>query len=157
LVSLTARGEYVISLLPANFLFHHIVFSFRQLQHARFEGGNVLVGQLLFQVNVVIKAVVDGRANSHFYIRKQLLDGVPQQVGAGVADDFQTVFVFGGKDHQAGVFADQIVGIHALTVDATAQGRLGQTRANRGSYIVNGNGVIERTLGTIGESNNRHV
>jgi hypothetical protein len=56
-----------------------------------------------------------------------LLDSVTQQVRTGVADDFQTVFVFGGDDSQRSVIFNQIGRINQLTVYTTGNGRFRKT------------------------------
>jgi hypothetical protein len=46
--------------------------------------------------------------------------------------------------------------INTLAVNAATKGSFSQTSADRRSNFIDGNGIIERTFGTVGESNNRH-
>jgi hypothetical protein len=79
-----------------------------------------------------------------------------QQVRAGVAHDFQTVFIFDGDDGQLRIRFDQIAGVNQLAVDAAGDTGFRQARADIARDIHRGNGVVEMTLTSVRKGNNRH-
>src|SRR5690606_15332756 len=117
---------------------------------------DILVGQLLLKVDVVIKTAVDGWANRHLHIGKQLFNRMTEHVRTGATDNFQTVFVCRREDHQVSIFSDEIMRIDTLAINTTTQSRLGQASTNRCSNFIDRDGIIERTLGAVGEGNYRH-
>ena len=79
-----------------------------------------------------------------------------QQVGAGVAQNVQTVFVFGGDDGQGGIGFDQLARIHQFTVHPAGNARLGETGTYVGGDVHDGNGVGKLTLAAVRQSNDWH-
>src|SRR5690606_14405281 len=81
---------------------------FCQFGHAFLDGGQVFRGKWAYVGEVVVKTVVDDRADGDLRLREQLLDGVSEQVRGGVADDFQSVGILVGDDGEIGVFFDAV-------------------------------------------------
>ncbi len=99
-IDFAALSEGVTGFLPADLLLDDVVILIGQLVHPLFQQIQVFLRQGAVDVHVIIKTVVDHRTDRHFGIRPQLLDRMTQQVRAGVAHDFQTVFIFDGDDGQ---------------------------------------------------------
>ena len=60
------------------------------LAHLFFNVGKVFVGELgVAQIDIVVEAVLGGRAKGEISLRVQALDGLCHDVGCGVADDVQ--------------------------------------------------------------------
>ncbi len=107
----------------------------RQLGHALFYRRQVLRREGAAVRKIVIKAVINDRANGDLSLGKQGLDGIRQQVGGRVTDQLQTFGVFGGHDRQLRVGGDAEAGVHQLTIDLAAQCGLGQACPNRGRHF----------------------
>ncbi len=99
-VVFTTFHEGFTRFVPAHRLLNDVVVALSQLVHTLFEGFDIFLGQRVVKVNVIVKAVVDNRADSHFGVRPQLLDRMTEQVSARVTNDLQTLFVFRGDDRQ---------------------------------------------------------
>src|SRR5690606_28278845 len=69
-----------------------------QFSHFLFNGFQVLGRESTLVGKVVVKAIVDHRANGDLRVWKQALDRVSQQVGGGVTNHLQAVCVLGGND-----------------------------------------------------------
>lgn len=66
--------------------------------HTLFEQFNIFLSQGTVDIYVIVKTVIDNRTNRHFGIWPQLLDRMTQQMSTGVANNFQTRFIFGSDD-----------------------------------------------------------
>ena len=117
---------------------HTLVFR-SQLGHALFNGHQIFGRERTAVGKVVIKTVVDHRADRHLRIRKQGLDRISQQMGGGVTDQFQTFRVLGGDDGQPRIGRHAEAGVDQLTVDLATQCRFGQTGTNRGRHFSHRN------------------
>ncbi|MNC26703.1 hypothetical protein D3C75_748450 [compost metagenome] len=156
LVGLAAGLEHVARLLPGDLLLDDVVILGGQRQHALFQGSQIFIGQGAVEINVVVKTVVDHRTYGHLGLGPELLDGMTQQVGTGVAQNVQTVFVFGGDDGQGGIGFDQLARIHQFTVHPAGNARLGETGTYVGGDVHDGNGVGKLTLAAVRQSNDWH-
>ncbi len=76
-VDFAARRKDVTGFLPADLFLHHIVVGLSQLMHAFFQQVDIFLGQRTIDVDIIIEAVINDRANRHFRIRPQLLDSMP--------------------------------------------------------------------------------
>ena len=85
-------------------------------------------------------------------------------MGGGVADDFQTLRVFGSDDGQITIHIDHIAGVHHLTrcsrcallVHFACQCSFGQAGANRGGNLCHRDRCRIFALGAIGERDVDH-
>ncbi|KAG0732421.1 hypothetical protein G6F23_014335 [Rhizopus arrhizus] len=85
-----------------------------------------------------------------------LLDGVADQVGAGVADDLHALLVLGGDDAQAGIVVDDIAGIDQHAIDRAGDGGLGQAGADRLGDVHDADGVFELAAAAVGKGDIDH-
>ena len=68
------------------------------LAHLCLQRVHVLLGEVEGRVKVVIKAVVNGRADGQLHLGVQTLHGLSQHMGAGVPIRLAVVLVFKGVD-----------------------------------------------------------
>ncbi len=127
-----------------------------QLAHALLDRGHVVRGERALGVDVVIEAFGDHRADHHLHVRVELLDGVADQVGAGVADDLHALLVLGGDDAQAGIVVDDVAGIDQHAIHGTGDGGLGQAGADRLGDLHDADGVFKFAAAAVGKSNVDH-
>ncbi|MDT4823292.1 hypothetical protein FQZ97_565130 [compost metagenome] len=132
-----------------------------QFGHFLFDGGQVFGRERALVREVVVEAVIDHRADGYLGVRKQLLDGIGQQVGRRVADQVQAVGVLGGHDRQTRIAFDAEAGVdqpgfRAFKRDAPAQGGLGQARADRLRHFGDRYRPRELALRTIGQCDLYH-
>jgi len=126
--------------------FEHFVLDCRQV----FGCERAFVGK------VVIKTVLDHRADGHLRIGEQFLDRVGQQVGGGVADQLQPLWVFGGDDGQRGVALDPVRGIHQHTIHLAPERGLGQAGTDGSSHVGHRDRAGKWALRTVGEGDIEH-
>ena len=86
-------------------------------------------------VEIVIEAVLDGRADAELGFGKQLEHGGGQQVRGGVAVDLERLGILGGEDLERGVLFDGAGEIEQLAVDLGHDGGVGQARADASGDI----------------------
>ena len=132
-----------------------------KFSHLLLDGGQVFRRKRAFVREVVVEAVVDHRTDGDLSVRKQLLDGISQQVRRGVADQVQAVGVLGRHDGQTGVALDaeagiDQLGIRALERHAAAQGGLRQARTDRLRHFGNRYRPRILALRTIGQCDLYH-
>ena len=134
---------------------HRLVFA-GQFGHLLFDGGQVLGSKRPLKREVVKKAVFNNRADSHLGLGKQFFDGIRQQVGGGVPDNFQALCILGRDDGQLAVGPNGITGIYHYAIDLTCQRRFGQARADGRRHFSHGDGAGIFALGTVGKRNLNH-
>ena len=137
-------------------LLDHVVVLGDQFTHALLDRGHVVRGERALGVDVVVEALGDHWADHHLHVRVQLLDGVADQVGAGVADDLHALLVLGGDDAQAGIVVDDVAGIDQHAIHGTGDGGLGQAGADRLGDLHDADGVFEFAAAAVGKSNVDH-
>ncbi|ABU77372.1 hypothetical protein ESA_02123 [Cronobacter sakazakii ATCC BAA-894] len=142
--------------LPAHFFLDDVVISFRQLVHTLFEGVDIFLSQGMVEIDIVIKAVVDNRANRHFGMGPQLFDGMTQQVRTGVTDNFQTVFIFRGNNRELSVLFDTVVSVHQLAIHAACDTGFREARTDIQGNIHGADSMVVMALAAIRKRNNRH-
>ena len=128
----------------------------RQFFHPRLNPFQILGGEGPLEGEVVIKAVLDHRADGDLSGRIELLDGMGQQMGAGMADDVQSFRIALGDDRQIRILGEGMRSIHQSAIHLAGQGGLGQAGANRGGDFMHADGGVERALAAIGERDDRH-
>ena len=78
-------GEHLLRLCQAYLLVHEWKVAGNGLPYALLDGLYVLGGEGAGHLEVVVEAVICGRANAKLGLREQLEDGVRHHVGGGVA------------------------------------------------------------------------
>ena len=156
LVVLADALEEVHCLVARPHLAMHGNLALRDLAHALLDRLQVLGGEGALVREVVVEAVVDHRPDRHLGVGKELLHRVREQVGGGVADDFEAFGILVGDDGEIRVRFEAMREIDQLPVGATGDRRLGETGADRGCDLGNGHRMIEAAHGTIGERDVGH-
>ncbi len=139
----------------------HLVF-FGQFHHFLFNGFQIFGRKRALVRKIVVKAVIDNRANSDLGLRKQTLHRVGQQVCSGMANEIKPFRVFGGYDSQLCVLINDVTGIHQLIFLALerhfpGQSGFTQPRANGKSDVVNRHRAGILALRSIGQCNLNHI
>ena len=73
-IGFAALHEGFTRFVPADFLLDDIVVFLGELVHTFFERVDVFLSQGVVQIDIIVKTVVDNRANGHFSVRPQLFD-----------------------------------------------------------------------------------
>lgn len=80
----------------------------------------------MIAVQVVVKSVVDGRADGEFDAREQVLDRLGHDVGRRMADGVEPFFAVGSDEFDGRVFHERVAQILVLAIDNCQQGLLAQ-------------------------------
>jgi hypothetical protein len=132
-----------------------------QFLHPGFDLTQVVGCKGALEGEVVKEAVFDHRADGDLSAGIELLDGHGQQVGAGVAEDFQPFRVTGGDQADGGILFQNEGGIDELgttsAIDPASHCGLGQTGADVGSQFGDADGLWIGTLAAVGQRDDRHV
>lgn len=99
------------------YFFDDVVVLGDQFIYVFFDCGYVVWCEWVFGIDVVVEVFGDYWVDYYFYVWVQLFDGVVDQVGVGVVDDFYVFFVFGGDDVQVGIVVDDVIGIDQYVID----------------------------------------
>ena len=124
--------------------------------HTLFRAIEIFLRQGVIEVDVVIEAVIDNRTNRHFGVRPKLFHRMAEKMRAGVANNFQTGFIFSGNDRDGRIFRDRIDRVHQLAVNATRDAGFRQTRTDILRDLHYANGAIVAALTAVRKSNYRH-
>ena len=87
------------------------------LAHPGLDGLEVLGGEGLGAVEIVVPAVLDHRADGDLHVRPELLHGARHDVGGVVADEFEGGGVLRGDHGEAGVRLDGAGQVGEAAVD----------------------------------------
>ena len=156
LVRLIALLESGHGLVTRDILTHHIVLAVDQLLHALLDGLEIFRGDRAAKVDVVIETVIDDRADGHLGLRVELLDGMTDQVRAGVTNHVQAFRITRRENGDVGVFGDHVSGIDLDAIDLAGHAGLGKTGTDGLGQLHHGNRGIEGTLAAVRQSNDRH-
>ena len=96
LVGLCLLLHELQSLPPGQFEPLQLQLLLADLAHFALDLGQVLGGEGKGRVQIIIKAVFDGRADGQLHLRMQALDGLGQDMGAGVPIGPAVFLVFKG-------------------------------------------------------------
>src|SRR5690606_31055496 len=156
LVVLATRLEHLDDLLARRHLLDDVVLLADELAHALLDGRQVLGREGPFVGDVVIVAVLDDRADHHLRGRIELLDGMPDQVRARMADDLDTFRILRGDDADGGVTVDEIAGIDQSAVHHAGHGRPGQTGTDGRGNLGDGDRLFVLAAAAVGERDRDH-
>ena len=157
LVRLVALLKRLHRLLGRDVLAYHVVFRFNQGLHAGFDSRQIIRGHRLAEVDIVVKAVIDDRTDSHFGLGVELLDGMPNQVRTGVTNNLETFGIACGDNRDFRITLNEIGGIHQFTVDLAGHTGFGQTGADGFGQLHHADGFVEGSLAAIRQGHDGHV
>src|SRR5699024_10090313 len=107
-----------------------------------FQGGEVLGGEGLFGVKIVVKAAVDGRADGELDVGEEALHGLGEDVGGGVPEGLLAVLVGKGEDLQRTVAVEDGAQVLHLAVYLTGAGGAVEAHAQVLADVRCGNGRV---------------
>ena len=126
------------------------------LAHLRLDAGEILGREGLVAVEVVIEAVLDGRADGHLGAGEQHLHGFGQHMGGVVPDHLQRLVVLAGDEAQAGIGGDCVREVAQLAIHFHGERGLGEARADGGGHRRTCNRAVEAADGTVGQGDRGH-
>ena len=113
------------------------------LRHALFDGRQILGGEGPLVGEIVVKAVLDHRADGDLRLGEELLHRIRQQVRGGMTDDLESVGILVRDDAQFGVVIDDGGGINQHAVDLAGERRLGKPGADARGHLGHADRAIE--------------
>ena len=139
-------GEERQSLLDGVLFPYERLVGLHDLAHAFLDASQVVFGEVRAagQVEVVIEAVVDGRADRELGARPQLGDRLRQHVRGRVPQHVAAFVGVGGDDRYRRAVVQRNVEVDLFTVDHRGQRRLGQTRTDRRGQIRRRRVLLQR-------------
>ena len=155
-ISLATLHKGFTRFVPADFLLDDVIILLGELMHTFFERVDIFLGQRMIEVDVIIEAVIDNRADSHLGVWPQLLNRMTEQMRAGVTNDFQAVFIFCSNDGEGCIVFDEVAGIDQLTIHSSRDRGFRQAWTDIQSNIQRANGVVKMALAAIRKRNYRH-
>ena len=117
---------------------------------------DVLRGERLFHVEVVVESFLDGWADGEFGLWVQALDRLRHHMGRGVPEGFFAVLVVEGADFQVAVLGDGGAQVGDLAVDSAAAGRFGKARTQGLGYVDDRNARFKFLDASVFESDMDH-
>ena len=98
-------------------------------RHLLFDLGEVLGGEGLLDVEIVVEAVFDGGSDRVFRVGVEMHDRLRQHVGGGVPEGMLALRVVEGEDREGAVLRERGAQVDGLPVDPGRAGRLIEARA----------------------------
>ena len=123
------------------------------LPHPGFDLFEILGRERGGAVEIVIEAVLDRRADAQLRLGIQLQHGRGEQVGGGVAIDFERFRVLGGENLQRGVLLEGPGQIVEAAIHFGHDGGVGETRADRFGDIDGTGSHGDGLFTAVGQSN----
>jgi hypothetical protein len=134
-------GEPLQRLVPSQFLADERLGGGHDLAHPGFDPGQVLGREGLFEIEVVVEAVLDRGADRVFRSGEEVADGLGQHVGRRMPEDMESVG-FGRKDRfDVGVVDDGSGQIHQPAGQARGDRVRLEQRGGSGSAVLELDGV----------------
>ena len=125
---------------------------FGQLQHLLLDFGEVFAADAaaFAQVDVVVEAVFDGRADGQLHAGVQRFERLGHEVGRGVPVGGFAGVVVPGQDVDGGVVGQGAVQVAHFAVDADGEGVAGEAFGDAGGEVV-----ARGAVGAAGERSRR--
>ena len=100
------------------------------LFHLRLDFLQILCGERLFNVEIIVESAVDGRTNGALGARIESLDSLRQYVGRGMPEGVLAFLIIKGEKLHLAVFSDGSAQVADLTVDGRSAYGLVQAHTN---------------------------
>ena len=127
------------------------------LAHLGFDLLEVVEAEGLVAGEVVIEAVLDGRANGHLGAGEQLLHRLGQHVGGVVADGLQHLGILPREDLEGAAVVQGPLKVQQLAVQLYQHGLLLQGLGDPRGDLAAGHAGLEGPFGTVGKYELDHV
>lgn len=131
-------------------LAHEGLCPLHDFTHALFNGGEIIRGERLGPVEIVIEPVFNGRPNGHLRTGEQVLHGFGQHMGGIVADQFKGFGVFAGNEAQSRIMADILTDIAQAAIHFHGQCGFGQSGPDRFRHRRPRNRPVKTANRTVG-------
>ena len=125
-------------------------FGLDGLAHFGFDGFEIVFGNRL-HVDVVVKPVLDRRADGQLGLGVQVQDGLGHDMGGAVPQDIHRFGVPGGDQADAGVLADFAAQVHHRAVQLHGHAVAGQPLGNPARHGQAGGVVLKLLYVSIGK------
>ena len=135
--------------LDRNVLLHEFL-------HAGFDFFKIFGREGALKLEVIVKAIFDGRSDRYFGRRIELLDSLRHQVRGRVADQCERFGILRRDDGNLGILFDKVREIDELVVDLAGQSGLGKARTDRCGNIAHRKRCFVLANGTVGQSDGKH-
>ena len=145
-------GEELARLLAGHHRALEGVVGLDDRRHARLDGLDLLRGERLGHVEVVVEAVVDGGAEAYAGRGNDLAHRGCEHVRRGVAQHAQRLGVALGEQSDLGAVGEGPAQVDDLAVDDRRQGGARQPRADLGGEVGGGGSGGEREGASVGEA-----
>ena len=157
LVALIARGEELARGVDVEHRPLERRTLLDDLAHRGLDRREVLFGERPRQLEVVVEAVLDRRAESEPRPREQLLNGLRQHMGRRVPEDVEVVIAaLGRDDRDVGAVGERAGEVADLAVNLDGERGLRESRADRGRGVLAGGAVLELQRGAVGQGYGDH-
>ena len=156
LIRLILLAEQVERILAGNLLANHRNALLDDFFHLRLDLFQILRREIVFGINIVIEAVVDGRSDCQLDIRIQVLDCLCQNVRSGVTQGPLAHIIIKGQDAHRAVLLQRGFQIDGLSVYLCCQCGACQTGRNLLGNIQTGCTILDLHDGSVFQGNVNH-
>ena len=156
LIRLILLAEQVERILAGNLLANHRNALLDDFFHLRLDLFQILRREIVFGINIVIEAVVDGRSDCQLDIRIQVLDCLCQNVRSGVTQGPLAHIIIKGQDAHRAVLLQRSFQIDGLAVYLCCQCGACQTGRNLLGNIQTGCTILDLHDGSVFQGNVNH-
>ena len=157
LVGFAQLGEHLHRVLARPHLAHDGQVAPDDFVHALLDLLQVFRGEGLLAREIVVEAVLDGRANGHLGTGIELLHRLRHYMRGIVADEVERFGVTGGDDSQCSVMVDHMTGVDQPAVDLAGERRLGKPCADGRRDLCNAHRSVELPNRTVGKRDLDHA
>ena len=124
--------------------------------HALLDLLEILRGERILDVEVVVEAVFDGRSDRHLRRRIQLFNGLSHQVRSRVADQLESFGVLCRNDGNLGIRFNDVRQIDELVVNLAGESRFGKAGTDGCCNVAHRERPFVLTNRTVGQSDGKH-
>ena len=149
--------EKALRLLARDHSFHERLVARDDLAHALLDCREVLGGERLGAVEVVIEAVLDHRSDGDLGIGPERLHRVGEHMGRVVTDQFERARIVARNELEARVLVDAIGEVDKLAVADHCDGALGEGGGDGLGDVEAGEAGLEGAPGAVGKSDVDHI
>ena len=126
------------------------------LAHPRLDPLEVLRGEGLVPVEVVVEAVLDRRADGDLGAGEKVLHRLGEHMRGVVPDQFKRFRVLAGDEADGGVAVEHGGEVGELAVHAHGDGGLGEAGADGGRHLRARDRTVEAAHGSVGQGDGGH-
>jgi hypothetical protein len=116
----------------------------------------ILLGEWRREVEVVVEAFLDRRADAESHARESPLHGLRHDVGRSVAQRLQGLRPAGADHREIPVDRDRLTQVVQFPVETDTDGRLRKSWANALSHLEEGGASLHFTHGAVGQRDPNH-